>query len=86
MTTHQGLLNAYKLRNHVHILNINEILIGTTTPVESGPGSNVNEEILHIFQISETGACSLVSYSRHLFGWGDLIPLQAIQLAYLKSH
>ena len=35
---------------------INEILIGTTGGGQSGPGSNVNEVVLHIFQSSRTGA------------------------------
>ena len=30
-------------------------LIGTITPDQSGPGSNVNEEVLHIPQSSKTG-------------------------------
>ena len=37
-------------------LNDPTVLSGTTTPGKSGPGSNVNEEILHIPQSSRTWA------------------------------
>ena len=35
---------------------MNGTLISTTTPDQSGPGSNGNEEELHTLQISRTGA------------------------------
>ena len=47
---------------------IDRALSGTTTPDQSGPGSNDNEGVLHIPQISKAGvsqsAC-LVSYPGH---------------------
>ena len=47
-------------------------LIGTTTPGQSGPGGNDNEEVPSEFQNWDlTIRCSLVSNSRHNFflGW-----------------
>ena len=34
---------------------MNEILTGTTTPGQSGPGSNGNERVCHTLQISRIG-------------------------------
>ena len=50
---------AVKLLNS-SVLSIDEILIGTTILVHSGPGSNVNESVLPTVQSSRTG--DLVSY------------------------
>ena len=36
--------------------SIDRTLIGTTTPCQSGPGSNADEGLLHILQNSKTGA------------------------------
>ena len=47
-------------------------LIGATIPVQSGPGSNDNEEVLRILQSSSITGTSpsdcLVSYPGHSFG------------------
>ena len=46
-------------------------LTGTTAQVQSGPGCNDNELVLHITQISRIGntlSDDLVSYLRHLLG------------------
>ena len=48
---------------------MHETLISTTTPGQSCPGSNGNEEVLHIPQSSKTGTSpsdSLVSYTENL--------------------
>ena len=53
----------------------NKTLTGTTTLGQSEPGSNGNEGVLHITQISRTRASPsdyLVSYPWHLFGVGVL--------------
>ena len=54
-------------------------LSGATTPVQSEPGSDCIEGILHISQSSSiTGASSsecLMSYQRHSFGRGVSCPL-----------
>ena len=58
---------------------IDKTLSGTTTPGQSGPGSDGNEEVLNIPQnASITGASPsdcLMSYLGHLFERGGLIPL-----------
>ena len=59
------------------IWSIDGILTDTTTPDQSGAGSNDNEGILHIPQSSMTGAIpssDLVSYNRTLVG-GRILPL-----------
>ena len=38
------------------ILPIDKTLSGATTPVQSGPGNNSNERVLHIPQISKAWA------------------------------
>ena len=51
---------------------IDKTLLGATTPGQSGPGSNGNEEVLHIpqsFSITKTSPSDcLVSYPGHLLG------------------
>ena len=52
---------------------INRTLPGGTTLGQSGPGSNGNEEVLHIPQSSKAEASSsdgLVLYSGHFLGLG----------------
>ena len=47
---------------------IDRTLSGTTTPSQSGPGSNGNEGVLHVLQISKAGASpsdGLMSYLGH---------------------
>ena len=51
------------------IYPIDRILSGASIPGQNGPGSNGNEEVLHIPQSSRTGVSlsdSLVSYLGHL--------------------
>ena len=44
-----------------------EIIIGATTPCQSGHGSNWKERVRHISHISRTGplSCHLVPYPEH---------------------
>ena len=64
------------------------IISGATTPGQSGPGSDDNEEVLHIPRSSSiTGASSsecLVSYSGHSFFWGGY-PSAEVQLVYFAA-
>ena len=58
------------------IRSIDVTLAGTTTPSQSGPESNCNEEILHIFQSSRTGTSpldSLVTYQGLSLGVGSYL-------------
>ena len=52
-------MNNLVIWHQVFLFNIiwliDGILTGTTIPDQSGPGSNSNEEIFHIFKISRTG-------------------------------
>ena len=48
------------------IWSIDETLRGTTTPDQSGPGSNVNEGVLHIPQSSKTEASPSDAISCHI--------------------
>ena len=62
-------LNGFKQSKWLSINNwpLDETLTDTTTPGQSGPGSNVNE-VFQIPQSSRTGASpsyGLVSYSEH---------------------
>ena len=41
---------------NISIWPINEILTSTTTPDQSGPGSNGNKRVLHTPQSPKTGA------------------------------
>ena len=53
----------------------------TTTPAQNGPGSNDNEEILYVTQISKIGVSSsdgLKSYTR----WGKSYPSAEIKSVY----
>ena len=67
---------------------IDRTLSGATTPDQSGPGSDSNEEVLHISQTSNiTGASPsdcLVSYPGHSLagGWGVLTPSAEMQSVY----
>ena len=66
------------------ILPIDGILISTTTPGQSRPGSNSNEEMLYIPQNSWTEASlsdDSVSYPAHLLGEGSY-SMEKIQLMY----
>ena len=62
------------------IWSIDRILSGTITPGQSGPGSDDNEGVLHIPQISSITGTSpshcLVLYPRHSLEGGALTPLQ----------
>ena len=71
--------------------DIDGTLRGTTTPGQSRPGSNSNEEELHISQSSRSGASpldGLASYPRHSFsGNGRRSYISAeMQLAYSTVH
>ena len=60
-------------------------LTGTTTPNQSGPGSNSNETVLHILSSRRTRASPLdvlTSYPGHLFERGGSYPSAEMQLAY----
>ena len=53
------------------------ILSGATTPDQSGPGGNDNEEVLYIPQISKTGTSpsgDLMSLPGHSLGGGGYLP------------
>ena len=56
-----NILNKPVTQLNSSIWPIVEILTGTTTLGQSGPGSNVNEGVIHIPQSSKTGA--LPSYA-----------------------
>ena len=60
-------------------------LSGATTPGQSGPGSNGNEEVLRIPQISSIAGTSpsdcLVSYRGHSL-WGGSYPSAKVQSVY----
>ena len=52
---------------------IDKTLTDATTPGQNGPGSNTNQGVLHIPQITKTGATSLdslISYLGHSLGGG----------------
>ena len=62
---------------------IHRTLSGATTPIQSGPGRNDNEEVLHIPQISKAGA----SLSDSLMPcWGLLLYRDAVGLFYSPSR
>ena len=59
--------------------------IKTTTPSQSGAGSNGNEEVLHIPQISKAEASpsyGLMSYTGQLMYEGNLFSIYLLQLVY----
>ena len=62
---------------------IDRILSCTTTPGQSGPGSDGNEKVLHILQRSSITGVSpsdgLMSYPGHSLEGGGLTPLQTMQ-------
>ena len=67
---------------------IDGILMGTSPPGQSGPGSNSNERVLHIPQTSGIGASlsdGLVSYPEHSLIWG-LTPLQRCSRCILQPQ
>ena len=66
----QSQLNIGHLFAHIvcSIWPIDRTLLGATTPGQSEPGSNSNEGVLRIPQISKAGASptdGLISYPRH---------------------
>ena len=66
---------------------IDRTLSGATTLGQSGPGSNGNDGVLHIPQISKAGASPSVCfmlYLGHLLGCGGLTPLQRWSLHILQ--
>ena len=63
-------LYGFKYSNIIIIIQlIHRSLTGTTTPSQSGPGSNDNEEVFipQGQNWSLTTGCSLVSYPRYIF-------------------
>ena len=61
---------------------IHRTLSGASTPGQSGPGSNSNEEVLHVSQISKAGASpsdNLVSYPGHSLAGGGSYPSTEMQ-------
>ena len=48
----------YELFLNKSIQPIDGTLTDTSTPDQNGPGNNGNEEVLHITQVSRTGASS----------------------------
>ena len=69
----QSQFNISHLFAHIvfSIWPIFRIISGVTTPGRSGPGSNANEGVLHIPQISKAGPSlwdGLMSYPRHSLG------------------
>ena len=59
---------TYNLHTGCSIWSIDSTLSGVTTPGQSGPGSNGNEGVLHIPQISKAGVLpsdGLMSYPIH---------------------
>ena len=64
---------------------IDRTLSGATTQGQCGPGSNGNEEVLHIPQISKAGTPpldSLMSYPGHSLEVRSLTPSAETQLMY----
>ena len=60
-------------------------LSGATTPGQSGPGSNGNERVLHISQISKAQALPsdcLMSYLEHSLGEGGSYSSSEMQSVY----
>ena len=72
------------------IWSIDETLIATTTPGQSGPGNSGNKRNLYILQNSRTGispSVALVSYSGQLLR-GGVLPLyqDAVGVFYSSSQ
>ena len=74
-------------------LNVKQFYVthrsGATTPSQSGPGSNGNEGVLHIPQISKAGASlthCLVSYLRHSLGGVLLLYRDTVSVLYCPSQ
>ena len=71
------------------IWHIDKAQSGATTPDDSGPGSNGNKGVLHIFQISKGGASpsdELTSYLGHSFGEVLLFCKDVIGVFYSPSR
>ena len=68
---------------------IDRTLSGATTQGQSGPGSDSNEGVLHIPQISSITEASpsdhLMSYSGHLLRRGRSYPYAEMQLVYFTA-
>ena len=78
------LYNSHNLRSVICLHLVcsiwpqNRTLLGATTSGQSGPGSNDNEGILYIPQISKTRSSpsdGLMSYEEHSFGGGSAVLL-----------
>ena len=65
------------------VRSIDRTLSGATTPGQSGPRNNGNEEVFHIPQISKAVSSSdgLMSYQNTRCGWGSY-PFAEMQLVY----
>ena len=63
---------------------VNGTITDTTTPSQSGPGSNGNKEDLHTLQISRTGAspCNVVLCHTSFRGGMSYLSKRGIQSAY----
>ena len=60
---------------------LDRALSNATTPGQSKPGSNGNEGVLHISQISKAGASSsesLMSHPGHLWDWYPSAKMQSM--------
>ena len=82
-------INISHLFAHIvcSIWPIDSAQLGVTTPGQSGSGSNGNEGVLHIPQISKAGASpsdDLLSYPEHLLGGGSLTPQQRCRRCILQ--
>ena len=65
-------------------LTLDWTITGTTTPAQSGPGSNDNERVLHIsqsFRMRASSSDSLLLYPGYLLG-GVPDPSAEMQLVY----
>ena len=68
---------------------IDRTLSDATTLGQSVPGSNINEVVLHILQITKAGASPsdcLMSYPELLIQGWDLIPLQRCSQCILQPQ
>ena len=71
---HEGMMNL--IWTNKFIWPVDGILTGTTTPGQSGTGSNGNEDVLYIPASSRTGVYlldGLLSYPIHTFKWHILL-------------
>ena len=82
-----NLTAVFCLHTVCSIWPIDRTLSGATTPGQSGPGSDDNEGVLYISQISEAGVFpsdSLMSHPGHSLRWGGLTPLQRCSWCILQ--